>query len=85
LLADAAQLPERTATLLLAHAVQMRQTEGLARVRADAPLPQPPHLAAPSSAQLERLRRLFEALEFKSLLPRLDKLPRPDDGGAGIA
>jgi DNA polymerase I len=85
LLADAASLPERTAELLLAHATQIRQTEQLARVRADAPLPQPPHLAAPSSAQLERLRRLFETLEFKSLLPRLDKLSRREDAGTGIA
>ena len=60
--------------LLLAHAPQIVHTEELARLRSDAPLPEPPHLAPPSLDALARLREWFELLEFKSLLPRLDKL-----------
>lgn len=75
LLHDAPTLqPARIAQLLLAHAAQLRETEGLARLRTDAPLPAPPHLAAPSQAHLQRVREWFEALGFKSLLPRLDLL-----------
>lgn len=78
LLGDAARLePSRVGQLLRQHAEQIRRTEQLARLRDDAPLPQPPHLAAPGKAELARLRELFEALEFKSLLPRLDKLRPP--------
>jgi DNA polymerase-1 len=83
LLRDAGSLrPPRVGQLLLAHAEQVRRTEELARLRSDAPLPQPPHLAAPTRRQLGGLRDLFEALEFKSLLPRLDKLL---DSGTFIA
>lgn len=85
LLADAPALGGRTAGLLLAHAEQLRQTETLARLRSDAVLPQPPHLAAPTAQQLEGLRSLFEALEFKSLLPRLDKLQAAIAAGTGVA
>jgi DNA polymerase-1 len=75
LLRDAEQLtPPRIGQALLKHAEQIRRTEQLARLRSDAPLPQPPHLAAPTSARLLALRGLFDALEFKSLLPRLDRL-----------
>jgi DNA polymerase I len=75
LLADVGRIsPARVAQALLDHAEQIRRTEWLARLRSDAPLPQLPHLAAPSAPQLSGLRELFEALEFKSLLPRLDKL-----------
>lgn len=83
LLRDAGSLrPPRVGQLLLEHAEQVRRTELLARLRSDAPLPQPPHLAAPTRRQLGGLRELFEALEFKSLLPRLDKLL---DAGTFIA
>jgi len=86
LLRDAAALsPPRIGRLLLEHAEQIRATEALARLRIDAPLPQPPHLAAPSAASLLRLRELFEALEFKSLLPRLDKLAAGASNGTGVA
>jgi len=86
LLADATLLtPPRVATSLLAHAEQIRRTEQLARLRIDAPLPQPPHLAAPSASQLSGLRELFEALEFKSLLPRLDKLAAGMRAGTDVA
>jgi len=86
LLADAPSLaPPRVGQLLLAHAEQIRQTEALARLRIDAPLPQPPHLASASVAALEALRGWFEALEFKSLLPRLDKLVAAAQVGTRIA
>jgi len=75
LLRDAPSLvPARTGQLLLEHAAQITRTEELARLRADAPLPQPPHLARPSPQSLSSLRDWFEALEMKSLLLRLDKL-----------
>jgi DNA polymerase I len=73
-LENVAQLPSKVAAILQEHAEQMLQTEGLARLRTDAPLPQPPHLAALTPDHWQRLRERFEALEFKSLLPRLDKL-----------
>jgi len=85
LLRDAPALPPRTAALLLGHAEQIRRTAELARLRSDAVLPQPPHLAAPGVEQLERLGALFEALEFKSLLPRLDKLIVSVRSGTGVA
>jgi hypothetical protein len=85
LLADAPQLvPERVGQLLLAHAEQITQTEGLARLRADVPLPPPPHLASPTQHSFARLYDWFEGLEFKSLLPRLDKL-RAARGGGGAS
>jgi len=74
LLRDAPHIkPARVGQLLLAHAPQMTQTETLARLRSDAPLPQPPHLAPVTVDALAALRQWFEALEFNSLLPRLDK------------
>jgi len=77
LLRDAPSLvPERIGQLLLAHAEQITQTERLARLRTDARLPASPHLARPSQESLTGLRDWFEALEMKSLLPRLDKLRR---------
>jgi DNA polymerase-1 len=85
LLWDAEALSPRLRQLVLGHAAQIRETETLARLRIDAPLPQPPHLAAPTAATLRRLRELFEALEFKSLLGRLDKLPAAANVGTGVA
>jgi DNA polymerase I len=70
---------------LVAHAAQIQQTENLSRLRADAPLPQPPHLAAPSASGLAALREWFEALEFKSLLPRIDKLITARSDGTRVA
>ena len=66
--------PPRIGQLLLAHAEQLTQTENLARLRADAPLPALPHFATPTVQGLTRLRTWFEELEFKSLLARIDKL-----------
>jgi DNA polymerase-1 len=86
LLSDAASLqPARIGQLLLEHEAQIRRTEALARLRTDAPLPQPPHLAAPTFAHLQQLRELFEALEFKSLLPRLDKCAALVASGTEVA
>jgi DNA polymerase-1 len=85
LLNAASELPSRTAQLLLTHAEQMRSTERLATLRTDAALPQPPHLAAPSAERLASLRAQFEALEFKSLLPRLDKLLPAARPGTDVA
>lgn len=86
LLRDAAVIkPERLGQLLLAHAAQIVQTEALARLRADAPLPHAPHLASPSPANLRAWRDWFEVLEFKSLLPRLDKLLAARELGTDVA
>ncbi len=75
LLRDAPSLtPARTGQLLSSHAAQIVRTEQLARLRCDVPLPAPPHLAAPDARDFARLREWFERFEFKSLLPRLDKL-----------
>lgn len=76
LLADASAgvLAPRLAELLRQHAEQITTTERLARLRVDAPLPRPPHLATPRADNLLALRQWFEALEFKSLLPRIDRL-----------
>lgn len=74
LLAAGAELPARVAQLLGAHAEQITRTEQLARLRVDAPLPRPPHLATPRVEHLLALRHWFDSLEFKSLLPRVDKL-----------
>jgi DNA polymerase I len=74
LLASLALLTPKVSEVLSAHAEQILQTEALARLRIDAPLPQSPHLATPRVDQWLALRQWFEGLEFKSLLPRLDKL-----------
>jgi DNA polymerase-1 len=60
----------RLRTTLAAHAEQLRASERLARLREDVPLP----AVAPGTldaAAIERARALFEAWEFKSLIPRL--------------
>jgi len=47
----------------------------LARLRDDVPLASGPRFAAFSESSRARVRSLFEALEFRSLLPRLAQLP----------
>ena len=59
---------------LHAHAQQIRDTERLARLCADAPLLTAPLACAVGDAGLGELARLFEDLEFHSLLPRVAKL-----------
>jgi DNA polymerase-1 len=73
--------PERLRSVLRDHESQIRLCEGLARLRTDVPLPsnEPPWKTA-SRQDLENVRSEFEALEFKSLLPRLDALARQSNG-----
>jgi DNA polymerase-1 len=86
LLRDAPRVaPPRVVQSLLAHAEQMLTTERLARLRSDAALPQPPHLAPATPARLLALRTWFEGLEFNSLLPRLDKLVAAQRLGTRVA
>ncbi len=66
--------PERVRAALAEHAEQILMTEKLARLQRDVPLGEGVRSRALTLADLERVRRLFEELEFKSLLPRLDKL-----------
>jgi DNA polymerase I len=77
--------PARVAELLREHSEQIRRTEALARLRTDAPLPSLPLVAAPSAAHFQALRALFDVLEFKSLLPRLDKLAAAGAAGTDVA
>jgi len=61
----------RTRTALAQHADQIRETELLARLRRDVPLPA--FAPAPfDDAARARVRALFEVWEFRSLLTRLD-------------
>jgi DNA polymerase-1 len=86
LLRDAPGLaPARVGQLLLQHSDQALRTELLARLRPDAPLPAPPHLAPVTRDALLAVRAWFAELEFGSLLPRLDKLlpSQPRVGAAG--
>lgn len=53
---------------------RIRQNEDLARLRSDLPLPEGPRYQAFTAEAKATLRAFFEALEFRSLLPRLDKL-----------
>lgn len=64
--------PARLRSVVFAHERQIRDNERLATLRVDVPLGPEPHVRPLERAQLGELRRLFEALEFKSLIPRLD-------------
>jgi len=55
-------------------AAQIRQTEQLARLRYDVPLPEGPLFTALDPEAIGRIRSLFVELEFGSLLPRLDHI-----------
>jgi DNA polymerase I len=63
--------PERVREALRAARSQLLQNERLARLDACVPLPEGPRFGLPGSAALERVRALFEELEFKSLIGRL--------------
>jgi DNA polymerase-1 len=68
----------RTRAALEAHAAQILRVEGLARLRDDVPLSDGPALwAQPTPRAFAALRAQFEELEFKSLVPRLDRLSPP--------
>ena len=72
---DAIQ-PEKVREALRTSAERLRLNEELTRLRADVPLEPGPLVQPLGVESRERLRRLFEALEFKSLLPRLDVIAR---------
>lgn len=56
---------------------QVRLNEQLARLQRDVPLPAGPHHRAPGTIERDKLTKLFEALEFQTLIPRIDKaIPR---------
>jgi DNA polymerase-1 len=75
LLAGADELePARLRAELLSHREQVLQTERLATLRRDVPLGDGPRALPLSGPAVERLRALFEELEFKSLVPRLEAL-----------
>jgi DNA polymerase-1 len=65
--------PLRIRALLEQHAAQIRASEQLVRLRRDVPLPDVTPRALDVEAR-SRTRAFFEALELKSLLPRLDAL-----------
>ena len=66
--------PAKLRELVRAHAEQLRASESLVRLRRDVPLPEWPRHAPLTAAAADATRALFEALEFRSLIPRLDKL-----------
>jgi DNA polymerase I len=72
--ADALE-PARLRAELLAHREQVLSTEALATLRRNVPLGSGPRALPVSAAGVERLRVLFEQLEFKSLVPRLAAVP----------
>lgn len=53
---------------------QILETERLARLREDVPLPEGPRFASPGDDGFRRLSTLFTELEFSSLLARVEKL-----------
>lgn len=75
MLAGAHELePARLREQLLAHREQVLSNEALATLRRDVPLSDGPLVAPVSAGAVVQLRSLFEQLEFKSLVPRLDRL-----------
>lgn len=66
--------PARLRAVLDAHRQQVLDNETLATLRRDVPLGDGPLTSPLSDSALERLLVLFEELEFKSLLPRLQAL-----------
>ncbi|HEY6878711.1 MAG TPA: 5'-3' exonuclease H3TH domain-containing protein [Polyangiales bacterium] len=64
----------RLRALVHAHAEQLRASEALIRLRRDVPLAPGPLFAPLTREAAEHTRALFEELEFKSLLPRLEAL-----------
>lgn len=65
--------PARLRAPVRGRAAELIRDEGLARLRGDVPLTPPPWGPITDDG-LARLRALFEALEFRSLLPRLEHL-----------
>jgi DNA polymerase I len=67
--------PEALRAQVAANAASLSLWRDLARLRDDIPLAPGPRFAAFTEAARARVGHLFEALEFRSLLPRLAKLP----------
>jgi DNA polymerase-1 len=75
LVAHAAEIePASLRDTIRAAADQILSNEPLAALRWDVPLGAAPLASAVSKSAVPRLRALFEELEFKSLIPRLDLL-----------
>jgi DNA polymerase I len=66
--------PPRLREIVLGAQKQLVENEALTRLRDDVPLPEGELYRSLDGAAHERLRTLFEELEFRSLLPRLAKL-----------
>lgn len=75
LLAGADQIDNaRMRSIVVEHAEQLRASQLLIRLRRDVPLPEVVRHTALTRESVDAARALFEELEFKSLIPRLDKL-----------
>jgi DNA polymerase I len=66
--------PQSLRARIAANAASLSLWRDLARLRDDVPLPTGPRFATFTEESRARVRRLFEALEFRSLLPRLATL-----------
>ena len=67
--------PATLGAAIAAHRADLLLWRDLARLRDDVPLPAAARFAPFDAAARIRVRALFEQLEFRSLLPRLDALP----------
>jgi DNA polymerase I len=70
--------PEKLRETLTRNTEQIRLNEELARLRVDVPLGVGPFVAPLQHEALDRMRAVFEELEFKSLVERLSKLAKGD-------
>jgi DNA polymerase I len=66
--------PARLRGAVRERAAQIEQNEKLARLRIDVPLSDGPRFGPIDASSIARLRAVFERLEFKSLLARVDAL-----------
>lgn len=67
--------PARIRAALVARREELLGWRELARLREDVALPEGPRFAAFGPEPRGRVRAIFEALEFSSLIPRLEALP----------
>jgi DNA polymerase I len=74
ILAHLDELPPRQRAAIAPHAEDLPLWADLSRLRDDVPLPPGPRHAPFTPEARERLRQMFESLEFRSLLPRLESL-----------
>jgi DNA polymerase-1 len=73
--------PARVREALAQHREQLLLNEELTRLCTDVPLGNGPSWAPITRRLIERLRVMFETLEFQSLLARLDQIQVVDDAG----